>query len=128
MRLRRLLFALALVVPSALHAQAIDRDLLEVSIPQLEKLYTTHKYTVSQVVQWYLARIAKYDGIYNAVCAVDRQEALATAAAEDAAAAKGGKSFQRGPMWGVPIVIKANTSIKGLTTSNGWKGFIIPGH
>jgi Asp-tRNA(Asn)/Glu-tRNA(Gln) amidotransferase A subunit family amidase len=31
-------------------------------------------------------------------------------------------------MWGVPIVIKANTSIKGLITSDGWKGFVIPGH
>jgi Asp-tRNA(Asn)/Glu-tRNA(Gln) amidotransferase A subunit family amidase len=31
-------------------------------------------------------------------------------------------------MWGVPIVIKANTSIKGLITSDGWNGFLIPGH
>ena len=28
----------------------------------------------------------------------------------------------------MPIVIKANTSIKGLVTSNGWKGYSIPGH
>src|SRR6202041_1696871 len=54
--------------------------------------------------------------------------ALATAAREDVDAARGGGSFQRGPMWGVPIVIKANTSIKGLITSDGWKGFVIPGH
>ena len=31
-------------------------------------------------------------------------------------------------MWGVPIVIKANTSIKGLITTDGWKGYMIPGH
>ncbi len=40
----------------------------------------------------------------------------------------GGQTFNRGPLWGVPIVIKANTSIKGLVTSNGWKGYLIKGH
>ena len=59
---------------------------------------------------------------------VDREGALATAAREDAEAAAGGSSFQRGPMWGVPIVTKANTSIKGLVTTDGWKGYMIPGH
>ncbi len=34
----------------------------------------------------------------------------------------------RGPLWGVPIVTKANTSIQGLVTTDGWKGYIIPGH
>jgi Asp-tRNA(Asn)/Glu-tRNA(Gln) amidotransferase A subunit family amidase len=50
-----------------------------------------------------------------------------TAAREDAAAA-GRANFHRGPMWGVPIVIKENTSVKGLITSDGWKGYVIPGH
>jgi len=121
-------FLIFSVLPSLLPAQAIDRDLLEVTIPQLESMYAAHRYTVTQVVRWYLARIAKYDGIYRAVCAVDAPGALATAAREDAEAARGGSGFARGPMWGVPIVIKANTSIKGLITSDGWKGFVIPGH
>ena len=60
---------------------AMDRDLLEVTIPALEKMYAAHRYTVTQVVQWYLARIAKYNGIYRAVQTVDAQGALATAAA-----------------------------------------------
>jgi hypothetical protein len=29
---------------------------------------------------------------------------------------------------GIPIVVKANTSIKGLITTDGWKGYTIPGH
>src|SRR5215467_12176932 len=29
---------------------------------------------------------------------------------------------------GVPIVIKANTSIQGKVTTDGWKGYTIPGH
>ena len=47
-------------------------------------MYRDHKYTVTQVVQWYMARIAKYNGIYRAVQNVDAAGALATAAREDA--------------------------------------------
>src|ERR1700731_1686746 len=101
---------------------AMDRDLLEVTVPQLEQMYRDHKYTVTQVVQWYMARIAKYNGIYRAVQNVDAAGALATAAREDAEGAP------HGPLWGVPIVTKANTSIKGLVTTDGWKGYMIPGH
>ena len=107
---------------------AMDRDLLEVTIPQLEQLYRSHKYTVTEVVRWYMARIEKYNGIYRAVQNLDVPGALATAAREDAEAKAGGSSFVRGPMWGVPIVTKANTSIKGLITTDGWKGYMIPGH
>ena len=106
----------------------MDRDLIEVTIPHLEEMYRSHKYTVTQVVHWYLARTARYNGIYRAVQTVDEKGALTTAAREDAEAKAGGSKFQRGPMWGVPIVTKANTSIKGLVTTDGWKGYMIPGH
>jgi amidase len=108
--------------------EAMDHDLLEVTIPRLEKLYSNHKYTVTEVVRWYLARIEKYNGIYRAVQNLDVTGALATAAREDAEAKVGGSAFVRGPLWGVPIVTKANTSIKGLVTTDGWKGYIIPSH
>jgi amidase len=107
---------------------AMDRDLLEVTVPRLEQLYRRHKYTVTEVVRWYIARIEKYNGIYRAVQNLDAHEALATAAREDAEAKAGGASFVRGPLWGVPIVAKANTSIKGMITTDGWKGYMIPGH
>lgn len=106
----------------------MDGDLLEISIPQLEKLYINHKYTVTQVVQWYLARVARYNGIYRAVQNLDVRGALATAAAEDAAAMKSGSHFQRGAMWGIPIFVKANTSVKGQVTTDGWQGYCISGH
>jgi amidase len=112
----------------SLPLDAMDHDLLEVTIPQLEEMYRNHKYTVSEVVHWYMARIARYNGIYRAVQNLDLQGALDTAAREDAEAAAGGSNFQRGSMWGVPIVTKANTSIKGLITTDGWRGYMIPGH
>src|SRR5271167_4988342 len=75
--------------PKSVPQRAIDRDLLEVTIPQLEELYRSHKYTVTEVVQWYMARIARYNGIYRAVQNLDLQGALETAAHEDAEAAAG---------------------------------------
>ena len=101
----------------------MDRDLMEVTIPQLHRYYQQHRYSVSQVVDWYLARIARYNGVYKALEQVFDSEARALAAREDAAA-----NAAHGPLWGVPIVIKANTSIEGKVTTNGWQGFVVPGH
>ena len=104
----------------------MDRDLLEVTIPRLQDLYARHQYTVTQVVQWHLDRIHRYNGIYRAVETVLETQALAAAAREDAEAASG--TAVRGPLWGVPVVIKANTSIQGEVTTDGWAGFVVPGH
>jgi amidase len=112
--------------PAPTSAQDIDHDLMEATVPQLEELYARHRYTVTQVVQWYLERIHRYNGIYRAVETVLESDALAAAAREDQEAADA-KSV-RGPLWGVPIVIKANTSIQGQITTDGWSGFTIPGH
>jgi Asp-tRNA(Asn)/Glu-tRNA(Gln) amidotransferase A subunit family amidase len=112
----------------AARQQAMNRDLLEVSIPQLQEFYRNRKYTVTEVVRWHIARIEKYNGVYRAVQTLDLKGALATAAREDAEAKRGAEKFVRGPMWGVPMVIKANTSNKGLITTDGWKGYMIHGH
>lgn len=103
----------------------IDQDLLDVTVSQLQRLYTDKKYTVTQVVQWHLDRIDRYNGVYGAIETVFRREALEDASRQDAEAQQGGA---RGPLWGVPIVIKANTSIKGQITTAGWEGFRRAGH
>jgi Asp-tRNA(Asn)/Glu-tRNA(Gln) amidotransferase A subunit family amidase len=105
---------------------AIDRDLLDVTVPQLHRLYADKTYSVTQVVQWHLDRIDRYNGVYGAIETVLHREALAEAAREDAEAATGSRA--RGPLWGVPIVIKANTSVKGQVTTAGWEGFRRAGH
>ena len=50
-----------------LSQRAIDRDLMEVTVAQLEEFYAAHKYTVTEVVRWHMARSEKYNGIYRAV-------------------------------------------------------------
>jgi amidase len=101
----------------------MDRDLMEISVPRLEKLYAKHRYTVTEVTQWYLDRIARYDGTYRAFLYLDKAGALRRAAEEDAEP----KNAKHGALWGVPIVVKANTSVKGWVTSAGWIGFLKPG-
>jgi amidase len=109
------------------HSMAdMERDLLEATIPQLQRLYAAHRYTVTQVVRWHLDRIQRYNGVYRAVETVLESEALAAAAREDREAAAG--TAERAALWGIPIVIKANTSIAGQVTTDGWDGYTIRGH
>ena len=108
---------------SATPGAALDRDLLDVTVAQLHRLYADKRYTVTQVVRWHLDRIDRYNGVYGAIEEVFRDEALAEAARQDA-----GAQGTHGALWGVPVVIKANTSIKGHVTSAGWEGFTRKGH
>jgi Asp-tRNA(Asn)/Glu-tRNA(Gln) amidotransferase A subunit family amidase len=102
----------------------MDRDLLEVSVEKLQVYYAQHRYTVSQVVDWYLARIARYNGVYRPLEQVFDADARTLAAREDAESG----SATHGPLWGIPIVIKANTSIAGKVTTDGWEGYTVPDH
>lgn len=107
---------------------AIDRDLTDVTIARLHELYDRKSYTVTQVVRWHLDRVDRYNGVYGAIETVFRDDALAAATRLDADALAGGTADRRGRLWGVPIVIKANTSIKGHVTTAGWAGFTRPGY
>ena len=103
-----------------------DRDLMEVGISQLQRYYAQRRYTVSEVVEWYLGRIRRYNGIYRPIENLFEADARAEAARADAGFGSGDRT--RGPLWGIPIVIKANTSIAGKVTTDGWKGYVVPGH
>src|ERR1700678_2141402 len=88
----------SMAAPKAPAADTMDRDLVEVTVPQLERYYAEDRYTATQVVRWHLARIHMYDGIYRAVEQVLEKQPLETAPREDAEASRGGA---RGPLWGV---------------------------
>jgi len=103
---------------------SVDRDLMEVDVSRLQRYYAHRKYTVSEVVEWYLGRIRRFNGIYRPIENLFEADARAEAARADADVGRGA----RGPLWGVPIVIKANTSIAGKVTTDGWKGYVVPGH
>ncbi len=107
--------------------RGIDDDLMEVTIARLHGLYEAHRYTAAEVTRWYLARIVRYNGVYRAVSHVDATGALARASELDAGIGRRRPDFTAHPLWGVPIVIKANTSVRGLVTSAGWWGYVLPG-
>lgn len=56
-------------------SKSMDRDLMEISVPRLEKLYAKQRYTVTEVTQWYLDRIDRYDGTYRAILYLDNRGA-----------------------------------------------------
>ena len=86
-------------------------------------------HTVTEVVRWYMARTSRSTTESIAPCRLlTLRERLRAAAREDAEAKAGSGSFKRGPMWGVPVVVKANACVKGLVTTDGWQGYKIPGH
>jgi amidase len=125
-RLLALLLLFSLPISAQSPKSAMDRDLMEVTVERLHSLYRQHRYTVTQVVQWHLDRIARYNGVYRSVQTIDTKNALAEAAREDREANQPG--FKPSLLWGVPMVVKANTSVKGLVTTDGWRGFKLPGY
>lgn len=102
---------------------AIDADLEEVTIAKLHEYYRTRRYSVAQVIRWHLDRIDRLNQTYAALIEIYAAEALQSAARLDAQP----RTAARAPLWGVPVVVKANTSIAGKVMSNGWFGYVMSG-
>mgnify|MGYP003346874011 CR=1 FL=1 len=101
------------------------QDLAEISIATLHQAYLEHRLTVREAVDGYLARIERYNGIYRPLEAVYATSARAQADTIDRQLRAG--HVPEGALWGVPLVIKANTAIAGEVTSAGWSGYTLPG-
>jgi Asp-tRNA(Asn)/Glu-tRNA(Gln) amidotransferase A subunit family amidase len=94
-------------------------DVLELTIGQVQADYAAKKYTAVELVQAYLDRIATYEPHYNAFISMN-PNALAEARELDRELARSGP---RGPLHGVPIVVKDNLDVAGLVTTAGFAGF-----
>lgn len=92
-------------------------DLIDASITELQEELTAGNVTSAELVQMYLDRIEAYDKSLNlnAVISVN-EEALSTAQALDEERAAG---KVRGPLHGIPIIVKDNYDVEGLATSAG---------
>ena len=110
---------------SALYAQSTASqqsrttfDVMEKTIPQLQEAMSAGTVTSRELVEIYLARIAAYDkqgpGL-NAMVALN-PDALATAAALDAERRAG---RVRGPLHGIPVVVKDNYETVEMPTTAG---------
>jgi len=119
---RRFGLALALVAgavagPSLASGQGID--VVEMTVADVAAGYASGDFTAVELTQAFLARISRYESHYNAFISMNPY-ALATAAELDVEYAGSGP---RGPLHGVPVVIKDNIDYGGLVTTAGWEGF-----
>ena len=93
-------------------------DVLEKTIPELQAAMADGRVASRQIVAQYLARIAAYDDrgpALNAMIALNGR-ALDEADALDRERAASGP---RGPLHGIPVVVKDNFDVAGLPTTAG---------
>ena len=99
--------------------EAPDIDIVELTAEQIQADYAEGRYTAVQLTQAFLSRIERFEDLYNAFISMN-PDALATAAALDREYAATGP---RGPLHGVPVVIKDNIDHAGQVTTAGYDGF-----
>ena len=102
-----------------LPAGAQEIDVVEMTVADVQAGYRTGSFSAVQLTQAFLDRVTRYEDHYNAFVSLN-PAALEIAAALDAEYARSGP---RGPLHGVPVVIKDNIDYGGLVTTAGWEGF-----
>jgi amidase len=94
-------------------------DVVELTVAKVQTDLAAKKYTSAQLVQTYLDRIAMYEDHYNAFVSMNPHAMTEADALDKEFAAKG----PRGPLHGVPVVVKDNIDMGGLVTTAGFAGF-----
>lgn len=94
--------------------------ILSLSAGELARLTGSGELSAREAVEASLHRISEINPRYNAFTAIYREDALAQAAAADAAIHRGDKA---GLLHGVPIAIKDMTPVKGKVTTLGSRVF-----
>jgi len=113
------LLLVVIAAPCAAQAPRTPRfEVYEATIPELQAALRRGEITSVQLVDAYEARILAYDQQGPALNAIIRlnQRARADAAALDAERMRG---RVRGPLHGIPILLKDNYDTRGLATSAG---------
>jgi indoleacetamide hydrolase len=90
-------------------------DLTQLGVAEAARLIRHKKISSAELTQAYLAR-AEANADLNAFITLDRAGAMAAAQRADAALAAG---KVRGPLHGVPLVVKDNTHVAGLPNTAG---------
>ena len=94
-------------------------ELVELTAQQVGDDLAAGRYTAAQLTRAFLERIELHEDRYNAIVSLN-PDALAIARALDEEYRTSGP---RGPLHGVPVVIKDNLDYAGLVTTAGFWGF-----
>ncbi len=95
----------------------IEHILLNGSIAEIGALYRSRGMSVIEAVAWYLARIERFRDL-NAVRDIS-EHAVADAKRADHELAQG---IDRGPLHGIPVLLKDNILTRGLRDVGGSPG------
>ena len=87
----------------------------ESTVAQLQRAMADGKLTAVELVSYYIARIEQFDPVLNAFISVNRK-AVKVAAELDEERSQG---ITRGPLHGIPIVIKDNINTADMPTTGG---------
>lgn len=115
----RFLVALTLALVLTPVAAAAQLDPVELTVAEIQEGLRAGRFTAEELTRASLARISRYESRYNAFISMN-PDALAQARALDVEYAGSGP---RGPLHGVPVVIKDNIDYGGLVTTAGFDGF-----
>ncbi|SVA65653.1 uncharacterized protein METZ01_LOCUS118507 [marine metagenome] len=102
--------------------ESVDKpsiDVVELTVKNIQQAYTSGDYTSVDLTQAFLDQINLYEGHYNSFISMN-PNALEIASTLDQERASGAI---RGPLHGIPVVIKDNIDQKGLVTTAGFSGF-----
>ena len=100
-------------------------DVVEATIPEMQRAMEEGRVTSRELVEAHLIRIARYEDKVNAVMSVNAN-ALAEADQLDRERAQGNV---RGPLHGIPVALKDNVHTTHMPTTGGswaFEGFIPP--
>lgn len=100
-------------------SQVVSINVVELTTQQIQADYAAGRYTAVELTRSFLDRIDLYEDHYNAFISLN-PHALATAEMLDREFRDRGP---RGPLHGVPVVIKDNIDMAGLVTTAGFEGF-----
>lgn len=102
--------------------QPATLDTLQLPVHVLAGQLAAGRITSAQLVEGYLDRIRRHDGMLGSFSAVYAEDAVRAAAAADEAIASG---HRLGPLHGIPVVVKDLFDIDGKVTTCGskvWEG------
>lgn len=103
--------------------RAASVNVVELTSAQIQLDLAAGSYSVEDLVSSYLARINKYNPVYNAFTYLN-PNALQEARAKDTFLATNGGIIPSGQLlFGVPVVIKDSMNVAGVRTTGGYTGF-----